>query len=181
MRLRNIPEVLSPNPTLNYQFYGLASQFRPLVGSGQLDLAQFNPIHIILDGEFVWNTAFNRDAIGAVAVNNFAPTSNGAPGSFNGGSIGWFGRLTVGDKEIKHLWDWSAHVGYKYLESDATVDAFVDSDFGLGGTNLKGYMIGANLGLAENVWASARWMSANGITGPRYAVDIFQLDLNARF
>ena len=61
------------------------------------------------------------------------------------------------------------------------MDALVDADLGLGGTNLKGYFIGANVGLGENVWASARWMSANSIAGVPYAIDIFQLDLNARF
>ena len=61
------------------------------------------------------------------------------------------------------------------------IDAFVDSDFGLGGTNLKGYFVGGNLGLATNVWASARWMSANNIAGVPYAVDVVQVDLNAKF
>ncbi len=181
MRLRNIPAVTSPVTTLNYQYYGLASEFRPLVASAQLDFAQFNPIHVILDAEYVWNTAFNRGTVSALAVNNLGPTTTGAPGPFNGGNKGWLSRLTVGNKEIKHLWDWNAHVGYKYLESDAMVDAFVDSDFGLGGTNLKGYFIGGNLGLGENVWASVRWMSANGIAGLPYAVDVVQVDLNARF
>jgi hypothetical protein len=181
MSLRNIPAITSPFTTLNYQYYGLASDFRPVVASAQLDLAQFNPVHVILDGEFVWNTAFNRDAVSAIALNNLAGTPTGAPGSFNGGNKGWLARLTVGDKEVRHLWDWNAHVGYKYLESDAMVDAFVDSDFGLGGTNLKGYFIGGNVGLGENVWATVRWMSANNIAGLPYAVDIVQLDLNARF
>lgn len=181
MQLRNIPTVTAPVTTLNYQYYGLASDFRPVVASAQLDFSQFNPIHIILDAEYIWNTAFNRGAVAAVAVNNFAGTQTGVAGPFNGGNQGWLARLTVGDKEIKHLWDWNAHVGYKYLESDATVDAFVDSDFGLGGTNLKGYFIGGNVGLGENVWATVRWMSANGIAGLPYAVDIVQLDLNARF
>jgi hypothetical protein len=182
MWLRNIPAITTLlGPTLNYQYYGLASDFRPLVASAQLDLAQFNPIHIILDGEYVWNTGFNRAAVSAVAVNNLAGTPDGSPGAFNGGNQGWLARLTVGNKEIKHLWDWNAHVGYKYLQSDATVDAFVDSDFGLGGTNLKGYFIGGNVGLGENVWASVRWMSANSIAGLPYAVDVVQLDLNARF
>lgn len=186
MRLRNVPTVLPavlpPDGTLNYQYYGLASGFRPLVTSARLDLAHFNPIHIILDGEFVWNTAFNRAAASAVAVNNFGPsTQPGVAGPFDGGNKGWLARLTVGNKEVRHLWDWNAHVGYKHLESDAMVDAFVDSDFGLGGTNLKGYFVGASLGLGEHVWTTARWMSANNIAGLPYAVDIFQLDLNARF
>jgi hypothetical protein len=100
---------------------------------------------------------------------------------YAGGNEGWLARLTVGHRDLKQLWDWNAHVGYKYLESDAVIDAFADSDFGLGGTNLKGYFVGGNLALGPNVWASARWMSANQVAGVPYAVDIFQLDLNARF
>ncbi len=50
-----------------------------------------------------------------------------------------------------------------------------------GATNLKGYTIGGNLGLSNNVWLTARYMSANAIAGPPFAVDIVQVDLNARF
>lgn len=166
-----------------YQYFGLASQFRPVVASGQLDLGYFHPVHIVLDGEYVWNTAFDRQAIAAADPwNNRGPSSDPAvSGPFNGGNQGWLGRVTVGHKEIKHLWDWNVHAGYKYLESDATLDAFADSDFGLGGTNLKGYFLGGNLGLSENVWASLRWMSATNISGNPYAVDILQVDLSARF
>lgn len=181
MRLRDIPNVVTSAQTINYQYYGLASDFRPVVASAQLDFAQFNPIHVILDAEYIWNTAFDRAAVASVAVNNFGPGTTAVPGTYNGGNQGWLARMTVGNKEIKHLWDWNAHVGYKYLESDAMVDAFVDSDFGLGGTNLKGYFIGGNVGLGENIWASVRWMSANNIAGLPYAVDIVQLDLNAKF
>lgn len=183
MRLRDIPLIVTPYVTTPFQYYGLASDFRPVVASAQLDFAQFNPIHVVLDAEYVWNTAFDRSAVAAVAVwpNNFASTLDGSPSTYNGGNQGWLARLTVGNKEIKHLWDWNAHVGYKYLESDAMMDAFVDSDFGLGGTNLKGYFVGANVGLGENIWSSVRWMSANNIAGLPYKVDIVQLDLNARF
>lgn len=167
--------------TNQFQFFGLASQFRPVVASGQLDFAEFNPVHIILDGEYVNNTAFNRGYLNMVSVNNRAPTADGSVGVFDGGNQGWLGRVTVGNKEIKHLWDWNVNVGYKYLESDATVDAFTDPDFGLGGTNLKGYFMGGNVGLGENVWATLKWMSANNIAGVPYAVDVLQFDLNARF
>ena len=95
--------------------------------------------------------------------------------------MGWLARLTVGNPQILHRWDWSVNAGYKYLESDAVIDAFTDPDFGLGGTNLKGYILGGSLGLADNVWATVRWMSANNIGGAPYAVDVIQLDLNARF
>lgn len=164
-----------------YQYFGLASEYRPVVASGQIDLGHFHPAHIVIDGEYVWNTAFDRELLSQVAVNNIGPTVNGVPGAFNGGNMGWLGRVTVGNKEIKHFGDWNVHAGYKYLESDATIDAFADSDFGLGGTNLKGYFLGANYGLSENVWMTARWMSANSIAGSPYAVDVLQADLNAKF
>ncbi|ERF81565.1 putative porin [Bradyrhizobium viridifuturi] len=172
-----------------YQYFGLVSEYRPVVVSGQLDLGHFHPTHIVLDGEYVNNTAFSRSTMNAAAatygvlMNNRGPSPDGGntPGPFNGGNQGWLGRVTVGDREIKHLWDWNVHAGYKYLESDATIDAFADSDFGLGGTNLKGYFVGGNIGLGENVWASLRWMSANSIAGSPYAVDVLQVDLNAKF
>ncbi len=183
MTLRNIiPEAGNGNGAVQYQYFGLASQFRPVVASVQLDLGHFHPAHIVLDGEYVINTAFDRNLLIASAVNNKAPTVNGGPpGIFDGGNQGWMGRVTVGNKEIRHLGDWNVHAGYKYLESDATIDAFVDSDFGLGGTNLKGYFLGGNYGLSDSVWASLRWMSATNVAGSPYAVDVLQVDLNAKF
>ncbi len=168
-----------------FQYFGLASQFRPLVASGRLDLGHFDPYHIVLDGEYVVNTAFNRAQVAAAvqASSVKIPTGPISPSSglFAGGNQGWLARMTVGNKEINALGDWNAFVGYKYLESDATLDAIADSDFGLGGTNLKGYFVGANVGLARNVWLTARWMSANQVAGFPYAVDIFQLDLTGRY
>ena len=58
--------------------FGLASKFRPVVLSGQLDLAHFNPVHVILDGEYVRNIAWNRNDIAAkISVNS----NSGRPGS----------------------------------------------------------------------------------------------------
>ena len=51
----------------------------------------------------------------------------------------------------------------------------------LAGTNLKGYIIGANLAFSSRVWTSLRWMSADSIAGPTYKNDLFQFDLNATF
>ncbi len=70
---------------------------------------------------------------------------------------------------------------YKHLERDAVLDAFTDSDFHLGGTNTKGWVVGGNYGLVKNVWLSGRWLSGNVITGPQYGVDILQVDVNTRF
>jgi hypothetical protein len=190
MALRNIlfDPIGNPLRLNQFQFFGLASDFRPLVFSGQIDFSHFNPAHVVLDGEYVWNTAFNRAEVAAKALVNPIPAGATAPAlnapansGFVGGNLGWLARLTVGYRELKQLGDWNVHVGYKWLDSDAVIDAFTDSDFGLGGTNLKGYFFGANLAVAANVWLSARWMSANQVAGAPYAVDVAQVDLNARF
>jgi hypothetical protein len=201
MGLRQIyPTAYNSFGTLyQYQYFGLASEFKDVVVSARLDLGQFHPVHVILDAEYVRNVAWDRDDInarmagltsslpannGIIPLGPMAACSNSATTCtpvYVGGNQGWLARLTVGYRELKQLWDWNAHVGYKWLESDAVIDAFADSDFGLGGTNLKGYFVGGSLALGPNVWASARWLSANQIAGVPYAVDIFQLDLNARF
>ena len=69
------------------------------------------------------------------------------------------------------------------------LDAFVNSDFGLGGTNNKGVILGMNYGLFPNTVFSARWMSANqidsfapGSAAPaRLSADTLQLEISARF
>jgi hypothetical protein len=189
MALRNIiPDAANGFGTSNqFQFFGLAAQFRPLVISGKLDFTHFNPVHIWLDGDYVWNTAFNRADIAAKALANPIPAGPSAPAPpappnfYTGSGFGWLTRLTVGYRDLKQWGDWNVHVGYKWLGSDAVIDAFTDSDFGLGGTNLKGYFLGANFAVNANVWLSARWMSANQAAGAPYAVDVAQIDLNARF
>src|SRR5262249_55373258 len=102
-------------------------------------------------------------------------------GPYVGGRDGYQGRVTVGSPTQRKQLDWNVSAAYRYLESDAVVDAFADSDFGLGGTNLKGYILSRSLFVANNVWFPVRWLSANNIVGPTYRVDVFQIDLNARF
>jgi hypothetical protein len=77
--------------------------------------------------------------------------------------------------------DWQLSLAYRHLEADAVLDAFTDGDFHLGGTNNKGYILGAQYGLGKNSWLSARWLSSNEITGLPLAVNVFQLYLNAKF
>ena len=185
MTLRNIIPTQGTGSNMNdtvnqFQYFGLASAFREVDVSGRVDFGYFHPINIVLDGEFVDNTAFNKAAVGAVAVNNIGGLlSSTSPGTYAGGNIGWMTRLTVGHEELRQFGDWNVNVGYKYLQSDAVVDAFADADFGLGGTQPQGYLLGANLAITPSVWTSRRLASADSIAGPPFAVDVLMLNLNA--
>ena len=91
--------------------------------------------------------------------------------------------LRVGDAALVKLGDWSIDVGYRYVESDALVDGFNDSDFGapLTGTNLKGFTVGGNFALGQRVWLGLHFMSANSIAGSPYKSDVVQFDINGKF
>jgi hypothetical protein len=179
-----VPGTLPSSTSPDYQYYGLATPFREAALTGQLDYSHWDPFHISLVGEFVDNTAFDRNAIenNGPAVDP-GPQNNNNGTSFAGGSYGYDAKLTVGKVALEQLWDWNMSFTYRYIESDAVVDGFTDADFGgpLTGTNLQGYIIGANLALAPHIWASLRWMSADSIAGPTYRNDLIQVDLNAKF
>jgi hypothetical protein len=180
MALRDLSATPYGNGTLlasadEYQYYGLATPFRELAITGRIDYDAFAPIRVSLDGEFVKNLAFNKQMVASKAVNN---DENGA---FVGGPTGYMARLTVGKPKLVERWDWSVSLAYKYLESDAVVDGLTDSDFGLGGTNLKGFIFGGSLALGRNILGGLTWSSADSIVGARYSVDTLMADLTARF
>ena len=61
------------------------------------------------------------------------------------------------------------------------LDVFTDSDFGLGGTDTEGYILGFDIGVSKNAWLTTKWLSSNEIDGPPLSIDVLQLDLNTRF
>jgi len=155
--------------------YKLSSKFKELNLTAQLDIANFDPTHVILTADYVRNIGFDEDEIRQRT--NLASTNT----VYNKKTLGYQLQATVGRPKIQDRGDWQASIGYRYLERDAVLDAFTDSDFRLGGTDNKGYFLGGQYGLDRNTWLSLKWMSADGISALRYGVDVFQLDLNARF
>jgi hypothetical protein len=148
-----------------------AADFRELDVLGALDLAYWEPVHIIFIADYVKNLGFDKaDVIQRTGNPDIKEETTGY-------QVG----LAIGHPEASDFGDWKGYFFYKYLEADAVVDAFTDPDFHLGGTNAKGWIIGGEAGLLKNVWLSARWLSADQISGPPLAVDVFQLNLNARF
>jgi len=186
MAIRNIiPDASNDFGAINqWQYYGLATKFEELAITARLDYNGFEPVQISLIGEFVQNLAFNKSAIGLVAVNNrgaIDSTELDAIGPFDGDPTGWLVQMRVGTPSLSKRWDWCMDVGYRWIGSDAVVDGFNDSDFGLGGTNMKGFTVGGYLALSENVYVSLRWMGADSIAGPTYKTNIIQFDINSKF
>ena len=167
------------------EVYGLASKFRELNLTGQVDIATFNPVHVIVTGDYVRNIGFDANEIA---------TRTGLPSSMTGGIgkqvNGYQVKLAVGMPTTYQANDWQAFASYKYLEADAVLDAYTDSDFYLGGTNAKGWILGASYGIEKNTWLTARWFSADEISPRMYstttplqplAIDVLMIDLNAKF
>jgi hypothetical protein len=176
-----------PGVTVENQYYGLASPFRVVSVTGQVDYDHFDPFHLSLTGEFIKNVAFDRNSIidGGPASNPGPQnnTLNGNAHSFDGGGNGYLVHFDLGKVVLQNLWDWNVRLSYRYVETDATVDGFTDSDFGgpLTGTNLKGYTIGGNLAFSQRVWLGLRYESADNVSGPTYKNDLIQFDVNAQF
>lgn len=157
-------------PATAPRLVGLASKFDVLDVIAQYDYVGFAPNHILLTGNYSKNFGFNQQQIYQDLGENISPQTTA-----------YEIRLDVGRPDMLTLGDWNAWAAYKYLERDAVFDAWTDSNFHLSGTNAKGYILGVNYGLANNIWANLRWMSTSVITGPTYDVDVLLADINARF
>lgn len=161
--------------------YGLASKFEPWVLTATADLAHFDPVHVLLSAEYVKNTGFDRgDILRRTGLN-----------LTDGKDTAYHVRLMVGMPSVRLAEDWQVFASYKYIGSDALIDGFTDSDFGLGGTNLKGFVLGGSYGLYRDTALGLRWYSARNIqgmtydpaviAGQRYEVDTVMVDMNVRF
>lgn len=175
--LRNL--IVPPGFTslpMDYQYFGLATPFQNLALTGKLSYDGWDPVRVSLIGEYVRNVAFNSSEINEVAVNNL-----GTDGEFEGNPNAWLVDLEAGHAELDRLGAWQMSFGYRWIGSDAVVDGFNDSDFGLGGTNMKGFTAAARLALTPHVYLALRWFGSESIAGPQYDMNIFQLDLGAKF
>lgn len=171
-----------------WQYFGLATPFQNLALTGKLTYDGFEPVTVSLIGEFVQNLAFDTEAIDAIAVNNRGAVISDDPdidtsatGPFEGSGTAWLVDLEVGHAELDKLGAWQLAFGYRWIGSDAVVDGFNDSDFGLGGTNMKGFTVAARMALTPHVYMGLRWFGSESIAGPQFDMNIFQFDVGAKF
>ena len=89
--------------------------------------------------------------------------------------------MKAGSAALQKRWDWQIGVNFRHVESDAVIDGFADSDFGLGGTNLEGYSLFGTVALSSRFAIGLKWMSADQIAGPPLKSDVLQVDLSGKF
>jgi len=152
--------------------YGLASEFKIFNATAMYDFSGFGDTHVLFTADYAKNLGFDQARILKEFKQNISPKTNA-----------YQVRLDVGDVEIHKLNDWSTFIAYRYLERDAVLDAYTDSIFHQGGTNAKGWILGANYGIAKNTWLNLRWFSTESIEDLQkqpLSIDTVTLDLNVR-
>ncbi|KPF78554.1 hypothetical protein IP88_03425 [alpha proteobacterium AAP81b] len=174
------------------QFFAPTFGFRVLHLSAEANVPVWDKTFVKVTGQYINNLAFKRSDIcrNGIAGQPFNNGGDGGDGNicsatnatpFVGGNQGYQIGLALGTAKIKTRGDWSLNLGYRYLESDAILDSLTDSDFHLGGTNNKGFIVGAEVGIAKNLVVGGRWLSANEIAGEPYAIDVLQIEMVASF
>ncbi|MGY5333518.1 putative porin [Pseudomonas protegens] len=180
--LRDItPNPATPGLTPQPQFVGLASKFDVLDLNLAWDTELSDDLRLRSQTNFIRNLAYDKGEMLKRSEGEIVNNIN-SQGQFESGGNALMVQFTLGNAlEMKKSGDWNLLAGYKYIQPDALPDGFNDSSFHLGGTNAKGYFVGGNYGIDKNIYATARYMSASEVYGPRYEVDVMQLELNTRF
>jgi hypothetical protein len=182
--------VFETNPLLTFSSdvikptWGLAYQFKPLVLTAAAEFTHFSPFNILLSAEYANNTAFSASDFHKRADATFYGNVNPA-----GSGEGYQLKLAVGDTEVRDFNDWQVAFSYRRVGSDALLDAFTDSDLGLGGTNVRGYTLGLTYGLYRNTTLGVKYLAGENIEttlnsnypNASFKVNTLQVDLNVRF
>jgi hypothetical protein len=166
--LFDIRNDLDPSTNL----YALASDYMLADVTAQFDFAGFGKNHIQLTMDYVDNRGFDAAQVAARVGQPVTPRTRGRQVEFSVGRE---------KDKVREAGAWRAFATYRYVQRDAMLDEFTDSDFALGGTDNQGFIVGFELGLAKNTWFTTRWLSSNEIDGPPLGIDVLQLDLNTRF
>lgn len=170
--------IVDPNlPAGTAPVWALMARFRPLNITASVDFAQFDPVHVLLSADYVKNLGFDSAEILARTGINLEPKITG-----------YQYRLAVGAPLVSARRDWQLFGMLRQLERDAVIDGFTDTTWNLGGTNYRGYSVGGSYAVDRDAWFTLRWISTKnlvdsnaGLSGAPLAIDVMQLDFNARF
>lgn len=180
--------------------YGLSTHYRLLNATLLVELPAFDHL-FSLTADYVRNIGYDKSEV----LSHFVPTA-GVPDDITKAMLGdeqttgYQIELGFGSQVTGKRGSWRGSMAYKYLERDAVLDAFTDSDFHLGGTNAKGYILRGEWWLLDRTWVTLRYFSTDEIKhygttyfdpaiqsyvrptdSPRLGVDTFMFDINAQF
>ena len=164
------------DPSSGDTLLGLASDFNEFNLTASLANYYFAPTHIILTLDYVKNRGFDESEI----LQRLGGESAAIP-SLNRDTDARQVKLTIGRPVVERGGEWQLSFAHKSIGGNAVLDAFTDSDFHLGGTDARGWILGGAWGLALNTWVSVRYISTDEIHGAPLGIDTLQIDLNAKF
>lgn len=152
------------------QLYALVGDYRLATGSLIYDIAAGDRYEVSLAADYVQNVGFHADEVlrrsGLVVPER---------------KQGYQAELSFGHATADTAGAWRFAVGYRYVQGDAVMDAYTDSDFHLGGTDAKGYTLDLQYSLTPRVLGRIRYLSASEIDGPPLGIDLLQVDVSTRF
>lgn len=183
-------EIQDPDPREPDILLGYASDFELVGLTTKIDLSTFAPYRLSLTGEYFENIGYDSGDVADLL--GFEVKKE---------TTAYQMRVDFGWPQVNLAGNWKAYAAYKYIERDALLASFTDSDFHGGGTDAEGYILGFDYGLGKNAWLSLKWISTDEIDGPdfrgnfvcselnnsnpantcQYKYDRAQFDINAKF
>lgn len=167
------------NPSSADQLFALAADYNLLDFVLRYDITADQGRHLIFSADYVTNLGYEAELVAQrVGQSNYAEETDGYKIS-----AFW------GVPKVSKAGQWNVEFAYRHLERDAVVDAFTDSDFLLGGTDNKGYIISGEYAVLNNTAIKLSYLSAssiNPVSNPvgknaDFDVDTIELDLNVKF
>lgn len=174
--------------------WGLASRFEPVDLSLALTARHYSPYEAALSLHVVKNTGFDREDIVRRAGTE-------AVGDLKEKTLGLQAKLQFGFAKPQEPGQWQGFLAYRRFERDAWVDAYTDTTWHLGGTNYKGFSVGAQYAFDHKATLGLRFTSTRNLDdGVRFLaipgdpnsvsgnlssapmrIDVLQLETNLRF
>ena len=160
---------------VNTNLFALAGQYRLVNATVNYQLP-LGPNVFTLGADYVKNIGWKADDV--LAVSGIRAKAR---------VTGYNVESGYGSQRMSDAWAWRVFFGYRYLQRDAVLDLFTDSDFHGGGTDAQGFIVGGELALPAGITARARYLAADEIDGPVFAPganfvqDVFMLDFTSRF
>jgi hypothetical protein len=183
------PDTLAFAPGDDIDMFGLASDFKILNLTASVELLELEPTRLWFVADYVKNLGWDEDEALKRIGGDPSLASNPLSGDHD---TGYMLKMEAGTKNLLKPGDWRAFLGYRYLEPDAVLDAYTDSDFHFGGTNSKGWFLGGKYVFEDNVYIGVRYLSAEEVMTPNdllplgtrsgsLGMDTLQIDIGGTF